>query len=350
MRRIDLRSDTVAKPTAAMLDAMRNAELGDEGREGDPTVQRLEALAAEITGKEAALFVVSGTMGNTIALMASAGQRGTVLLHEQAHILRSELGALSTLAGLFHRPIAGDRGAMDLDFLRAAIRPSLTSNELPTVVIAMENTHNGAGGTVLTPDHMAAVHELAGEVGIPVHTDGARLFNAAVALGVPAREVARHSDTISFCLSKGLSAPVGSLIVGSAEVIDRAKGYRKMMGGTLRQAGGLAAAGIVALTEGVDRLAADHANARRLAQGLHNIDPTLADSSAVESNIVMVDLSRSGRVAADWAEKLNDRGLWTAGNPSRIMRLVTHREITAEDVEQAIKVFATVWDEFMAPA
>ncbi len=258
MNSIDLGSDTVTKPTEKMLERMRHAELGDDGREGDPTIRALELLAAKMLGKEAAVFVPSGTMANLVALLAHTGRGGELLGDAGSHVFRSEMGGVAGLASLFHRTIPARRGAMDLDALREAIRPALTPRALGTGLILMETTHNDAGGAVLPLDHMAAVHGLAQDHGIPVHIDGARVFNAAVALGVPAAKVAAHGESVSFCISKGLSAPVGSLLCGSAEFITRARAFRRMTGGNLRQGGVIAAAGIVALEEMVDRLAEDH--------------------------------------------------------------------------------------------
>src|SRR5215469_14366867 len=237
-----------------MLERMRHAETGDDSRDGDPTVQALEALGARKTGKEAALFVPSGTMANLVALLTHAVPGGEVLLSEGAHILRSEMGGIAAIAGLPHRAIPAPRGAMDLDRLSEAIHQHLTGRQLATGLICMETTHNAAGGTVLPLSHMAAVHELAQKHEVPVHTDGARLFNAAVALGVAAAEIAAHTDTICFCISKGLSAPVGSLLAGPAKFIARARAFRRMVGGNMRQAGVVAAAGLVALDEMIDRL------------------------------------------------------------------------------------------------
>src|SRR5258708_3002914 len=211
---IALPSPTVTMPTDPMLDAMHRAALGDDGREGDPTVMRLEALAAERTGKEAGLFLVSGTMGNLVALLAHTGRGGEVLCEAGSHILRSEMGGIAGLAGLFHRAVAGERGAMDVETVREAISPTLLPNRLATALICMETTHNDAGGALLPLAHMRAIHALGRAHGIPVHTDGARLFNAAVKLGVDAAEIAVHSDTVTFCVSKGLSAPVGSVLAG----------------------------------------------------------------------------------------------------------------------------------------
>jgi len=237
---IDLRSDTVTQPTPAMLEAMHAATSGDDSRDGDPTVRALEALAAEITDKEAAAFMPSGTMTNLVALLTHARRGGEVLIEAGAHILHSEKGGIAAVAGLMHRGLRGERGAMDIDMMRAAITPA-------TALICLETTHNGAGGTVLPLAHMQAVHELAAQHRLPVHTDGARLFNAAVALGVPARQIAQHTDSVCFCISKGLSAPVGSLLCGSVQFIDQARAHRRMLGGNMRQSGMLAAAGIVAL-------------------------------------------------------------------------------------------------------
>ena len=350
MSAIDLRSDTVTHPTDAMRKAMAEAEVGDDGRERDPTVRRLERMAAEMFGKDEGLFVVSGTVSNTLAIMAAVRERGTVLAHEKAHIFKSEMGGLSTLAGLFYIPVPGVRGVMDIDALRAAVQPKLTVGHLPTVLIEVESTHNFAGGRALPLDHLAAVREVADEFDIPVHMDGARIFNAAVALGVPVREIARYADTVSFCLSKGLSAPIGSVIVGPAEIIGRALAMRRMIGGTLRQAGVIAAPGIIALEQMVDRLAEDHVTAKRLAAGLHAIDPVLVDPTEVDSNIVMVDVTKSGKNAAWWAEALEERGVWTLSNPTMTLRLVTHRHISEADIDRAVEIFGALWAERMVVA
>ena len=345
---IDLRSDTVTRPTPAMIEAMQAARIGDDGLEGDPTVRELEARSAKITGKEAGLFVVSGTMGNLIGMMANVHEPGTVLIHEIAHILVTEMGGVSLLANLFPKPIGGPGGRMDLDRLREAVVPKLAPGFQKTVLIALENTHNYAGGAVLPEDYMAAVHAMAGEHGIPVHVDGARIFNAAAALGVPVADLARHTDTLTFCLSKGLGAPIGAVLVGPQAVIDRGRSIRKMLGGTLRQAGMIAAAGIVALDHMVERLVEDHANAKRLAEGLNAIEPSLVDPDAVASNILVLDLAASGHSSAEWAERLNGKGLWTRGNDTYRMRFVTHHHVSGDEVDTAIAAFAETWAEFLA--
>ncbi len=340
---IDLRSDTLTQPTEAMLDAMRSARLGDDSRDGDPTVGELESLAATRTGKEAAVFVPSGTMGNLLAMMAHTGRGGEVLLEESSHILKHEMGAIAQIAGLFHRQIHGRRGAMDLAVLADAINAQIKPNKLATALICLETTHNGAGGTILPLDHMAAVHALGREHGIPVHTDGARLFNAAVALSVPAAQIARHTDSVTFCISKGLSAPIGSLLCGSAAFINRARAFRRMLGGNLRQAGMLAAAGIVALEQMVDRLAEDHRTAKQLADGLHKISSRLTDPGMIETNIVRVDVSVSGWNAEEWSVALQTRGIRVAPGGPRQLRFVTHRHISAADIETTLTAFRELW-------
>lgn len=339
---IDLRSDTVTQPTEAMLDRMRHAEVGDDSRDGDPTVRALEALAARRTGKEAALFVPSGTMANLVALLTHAVPGGEVLLSEGAHILRSEMGGIAALAGLPHRAIPAPRGAMDTDRLSEAVHPRLTGRQLATGLICMETTHNSAGGTVLPLSHMAAVHELARSHAIPVHTDGARLFNAAVALGVDAARIAAHTDTICFCISKGLSAPVGSLLAGPAKFIERARAFRRMVGGNMRQAGVVAAAGLVALEEMVGRLADDHQRARRLAEGIERLYPGSIDLSTVESNMILVDARPTGRKPGEWVEALRGHEVLVGPSDAARLRLVTHRHIGDAEIDRALAAFAAL--------
>jgi threonine aldolase len=339
---IDLRSDTLTRPTAAMLAAMPQASQGDDSRDGDATVMRLEALAAARTGKDAAAFMPSGTMTNLVAVLAHTQRGGEVLLEAGAHILNSELGGITGVAGAFYKPVCGRRGAMDLDELREKIRPSTRQN-FGTALICMETTHNRAGGAVLPLEHMRAVHALAREHGVPVHTDGARLFNAAVALGVDAATIAQHTDSVCFCISKGLSAPVGSLLCGTADFIERARAMRRMVGGNMRQAGSLAAAGIVALDTMVERLAEDHATARALAQRLHQIDASLCDPADVETNLVRVDVRKSGRRAAQWSAELKAGSVLVSPADAWSLRFVTHRHIAAPDVDAAVAAFAALW-------
>ena len=339
---IDLRTDTVTRPTEAMLAAMQAATQGDDSRDGDPTVIKLEALAAARTGKEAGLYMPSGTMTNLVAVLAHTSRAGEVLLERGAHMLNTELGGLAAVAGVFYKAIPGTRGAMDETALREAIRP-MTRNNFGTTLICMENSHNGAGGAVLPLAHMQMVHELARRHGIPVHTDGARLFNAAVALGVTAADIARHTDSVCFCVSKGLSAPIGSVLCGSSDFIERARPFRRMVGGNMRQAGSIAAAGIVALETMAERLKDDHATAKRLATGLHSVNATLVNPSEVETNIVKVSVRATGRNAAQWAEQFASRGIAVSPADPGSLRFVTHRHIGNAEVDTAIAACAEIW-------
>lgn len=341
---IDLRTDTVTHPTEEMRDAMRRAELGDDGRDGDPTVRRLEEMSAAAMGQEAGLMVASGTMSNLVALLTHANRDGgEVLLDAESHISRSELGGVAKLAGLFPRIYPAERGTPDVTALREMIHPAMTRMQFPTSLVCMETTHNDAGGAVIPLETLAAVRKVASEKGVPVHIDGARVFNAAVALGVPAAEIGKHADSIGFCVSKGLSGPVGSVLCGSRAFIDRARVYRRMVGGTMRQAGVFAAAGIVALEKMVDRLADDHARARRLADGLHAIDPKLVNPNRVATNIIMVEIGGTGRDAASWVAALLDKGINTSVWNAHSLRLVTHRHVDDAAVYQAIAAFREVY-------
>lgn len=338
---IDLRTDTITRPTEAMLAAMRDATQGDDSRDGDETVMKLEALAAERTGKEAGTYMPSGTMTNLVAVLANARHGGEVLLEQSAHILVSEIGGIAGLAGMFHRGVPGKRGAMDIEVLRERIRP-MTRNNLGTTLICMETTHNQAGGAVLPLAHMKAVYELAHAHDIPVHTDGARLFNAAVALGVDAKHICQYTDSIGFCVSKGLSAPVGSVLCGTKAFIERARTFRRMVGGNMRQAGSLAAAGIVALNTMVDRLKEDHATAKRLAVGLHKIDARFCNPDDVETNLVRVDVSFTGRSAEQWSAAMGKHHIAVSPADTRSLRFVSHRHVSVSDIDAAIAAFAEV--------
>ena len=342
---IDLRSDTVTQPTEAMLDAMQSATFGDDSRDGDATVMKLEALAAEKTGKEAGAFMPSGTMSNLVAMLAHGGRGGEVLVEEGSHTLNAELGGISGVAGLFYRGIPGDRGAMDLDLLREAVRPT-TRNQMGTALIWMENTHNRAGGAVLPLTHMQAVCGLARENSVPVHLDGARIFNAAAALGTTAKNVAQYADSISFCVSKGLSAPVGSVLCGGAKFIERARAFRRMVGGNMRQSGPLAAAAIVALENMVERLPEDHRTAKRLAAGLHKIDASIVDPATVETNLVRASVRASGLKAAEWSAEMKQRGVLVSPCATWDLRFVTHRHIGDAEVDHALSAFAETWKQF----
>ncbi|MFN0071865.1 MAG: low-specificity L-threonine aldolase [Chloroflexota bacterium] len=337
---IDLRSDTVTLPTEAMREAMRNAPLGDDVFGEDPTVNRLQELAAEMTGKEAALFVSSGTQGNLVALMSHCQRGDEVIMESQSHTYWSEQGGMASLAGLFPRLVESERGCPSPGALEAAVRSDDQHNPR-TGLICIENTHNRHGGTVSHPDELAAVKVVADQLGLPVHLDGARMFNAAVALGVDAREIARHVDSLTFCLSKGLACPVGSVVCGTREFIGRAHRARKVLGSGMRQVGVIAAAGIVALESMIDRLADDHANARRLALGLHELPGVKIDLDRVETNMVYVDFSGTGIPGDQLEAALRDRSILTRPTYARA-RLVLHHGIETEDVERVIESIAQV--------
>lgn len=335
---IDLRSDTVTHPTPAMRRAMYEAEVGDDVYGEDPTVNRLEAIAAERVGKEAALFLTSGTQGNVVAMLTHCGRGDEIILGDQAHTYLSEAGAPAALGGITPRPLRNQRdGTLDLAEVEAAIRPD--NVHFPkTRLITIENTHNQCGGRVLSPAYTAAVGNLARRHSLRTHLDGARLFNAAVALGVPATALTGPMDSVQFCLSKGLSAPVGSMLAGSGDFIREARRTRKILGGGARQAGVIAAAGIVALNEMVDRLAEDHANARRLAEGLAELPAVVLDPTTVETNIVILQLAPGLNVAETLA-RLKEGGVLVSAFYGARIRAVTHYGITAADIDAALAVF-----------
>lgn len=331
---VDLRSDTLTTPTPAMRTAMATAEVGDDVWEEDPTVQRLEAVAAERFGKEAGLFVASGTMGNQVAVLAHTQPGQEVLADAQAHMLSLEVAGIARLALCQTRPLDTARGLPSPEQVRAAIRPR--NIHIPvTGLLALENTHNLHGGIAFTPEEVAATSAVARAQGIPVHLDGARIFNACVALGCPPRAYGDAVDTVQFCLSKGLAAPVGSVLVGSRAFVDRARRMRKLLGGGMRQVGVLAAAGLVALETMVERLAEDHANARRLAAGLAGLPRLRVDLRRVQTNIVIFEVERAGG-AAELVEGCRARKVRIhAVGPSTI-RCVTHKDVDHEDVDRAL--------------
>jgi threonine aldolase len=336
MKRIDLRSDTVTLPTAQMRERMATADVGDDVYGEDPTVNRLEEMAAERTNKEAALFVASGTMANIVALLTWCGRGEEVIVGDKAHTFISEVGGMAALGGIHPRTVMNHAdGTMALADIENAIRGE-NIHWPRTRLICIENTHNLCHGSPLSPAYVQSVSDLAHRSGINVHTDGARIFNAAVALGVPCREFARHTDTMSFCLSKGLSAPAGSLLCGSREFIAEARRQRKMVGGGMRQAGIIAAAGIVALESMVDRLSEDHENAKKLAAVISEIPGIILDPDRVTTNIVFFDLEPGASTASEFAKRLEARGVLVhVAGESRI-RVVTHYGIDREDVETAI--------------
>jgi len=341
-QRIDLRSDTVTLPTEAMRRAMAEAELGDDGYHEDPTVNRLETVAAERLGKAAGLFLPSGTMGNLVALLAHGNRGSVVLLDQRSHILRIELGGMAIAGSMFPFGLPGFRGQIDLEALALALSSS-GPRRLGTAIVTVENTHNDSGGAVLPVSHLAEVAALAQKSQAPVHMDGARLFNAAAALGITAAEIAQYADSVTFCLSKGLSAPVGAVLVGDQSFIERARMHRKLLGGGMRQAGVLAAAGLVALETMTERLVQDHACARSLASRLARFDSALSAPASVESNIVMFDISVSRRSAEWWSGALRLQGvLVNASGPTRL-RFVIHRHIGLPEVDKAASIVERIW-------
>ncbi|MGI6574575.1 MAG: low-specificity L-threonine aldolase [bacterium] len=338
---IDLRSDTVTVPTPEMRKAMYEAEVGDDVYREDPTVNRLEAMAAAKLGKEAGMFVVSGTMGNLVSVLTHTNPGDEIILEEDAHIFTSEVGGSAALGGVMVRTVPGDRGAIDPKVLEASIRtPNI--HHPSTVLICMENTHNRAGGAVVPPEKIALVREVADKYGISMHLDGARIFNASVALGVSPVEIAKYFDSVQFCISKGLAAPVGSLVVGPKEWIERARKWRKMVGGGMRQAGIIAAAGIVALETMVDRLAEDHANARFLVERLAEISGIRVNPEEVETNMVRMDVTPSGMTAAEFVAKMEEKGVLANAVTPYMIRLVTHKDVSRADIEIAIPLIAEV--------
>lgn len=336
---IDLRSDTLSMPTEDMLRSIQTAPLGDDSRDGDPTVLELEALSAEMLGMEAGLLTPSGTMSNLVAMRTHAEPGATAIVEESAHLYGSEIGGIAAACGLLVLPVPGRHGAMDLDQLRFATRKAGTLFPARGLV-CLENTHNAAGGTVIPLEHMERAAGIARERGLAVHLDGARIFNAAVALGTDAKEVARHADTASFCLSKGLSAPVGSVLTGSQEFIARARMVRRALGGTLRQAGIIAAPGLVALRTMVQRLAEDHANARVLAEGVATMEGLSVDLESVQSNMVNVDVAGLGIDAAAFASHLARAGVRGLPGLGSVLRFVTYRGISREDMHRSLSVIA----------
>ena len=338
---IDLRSDTVTRPTPAMRRAIFDAEVGDDVYGEDPTVNRLEQVAAAITGKEAALFVPTGTMGNTIAIKLHTEHGQEVICEARSHVLNYELGMMAWFSGCVARPVASGDGILSWEQVRREIRP-LGPHWAPTGMITIENTHNMAGGTIYPMKVIREICEGAHERGLKVHMDGARVFNASAASGVPVREIVASADTVMFCVSKGLGAPVGSLLTGSAEDIARGRLYRKRLGGGMRQAGVLAAAALVALEETPPRLADDHANARFLAEGLARIPGVAANPTAVETNIVVFDVSGTGLASAEISARLKKHGVLINGINERQMRAVTHYDVDRAACAEALAALADV--------
>jgi threonine aldolase len=339
---IDLRSDTVTRPTPAMRRAMAEAEVGDDVYGEDPTVNRLEQRAAEITGKEAALFVPSGTMGNTIGIKVHTQHGQEVICEQRCHILNYELAMMAWFGGCLARPVAGENGILRWEDIRRELRP-LSPHCAPTGLVSIENTGNLAGGSVYPLETIREIGDGAHGLGLKVHMDGARVFNAAAESGATVREIVAPVDTVMFCLSKALGAPVGSMLAGPKDTIAQGRLYRKRLGGGMRQAGVLAAAGLVALEETPPKLAEDHRNARFLAEGLAEIRGIQIDPKSVQSNIVIFDVGGTGIAPSEVSARLKQRGVLinAVGNTGR-MRAVTHYDVNRAGCEFALKTLAEI--------
>jgi threonine aldolase len=345
MREVDLRSDTVTLPTLEMRRAMADAECGDDVWNEDPTVQRLERMAAERMGKEMGIFMPSGTMSNLVAVLGWCRPGEEVIVGSEAHMLWHEVGGASALGGVALRAVRNDPvGRMEPAAVEEAIRPSAPL--VPsTSLICLENTHNRCCGGALTPQDTKAVAQVAHDYGIPVHLDGARIFNAAVALDLPAQELASQVDSVSFCISKGLGAPVGSVLCGSEEFVGRARKIRKMLGGGMRQVGVIAAAGIVALESMVSRLAEDHETARKLARGLAMVPGVQLDPERVQTNITILEWV--GGPSAEFLEGVTRRGIKVSAMEGGKIRLVTHLGINLDDIDYAVREVGSAAAEIM---
>ena len=332
---IDLRSDTVTKPSAAMRRAMYEAEVGDDVYREDPTLNRLQERAAEVFAREAGLFVASGTMGNQAALKVHGKPGQDVICEARAHIYNFEMGTVAAFAGLVPRSIWAEDGILTWELIAPFVR-GRGDHRARTALIEMENTSNIAGGSVYPPEVFDDIADHAHAAGVPVHLDGARIFNASVALGRPVTELTRKADSVMFCLSKGLGAPVGSMLVGSKEFIEEARIARKMLGGGMRQAGILAAAGLLALEEGPKRLHIDHENANFLARGLAEIPGIKVETEKVVTNILFFDVSGSGLTAPEVSQRLKDRNVLANPYDAKLIRMVTHLDVDRAGCERAL--------------
>ena len=337
----DFRSDTVTRPTPEMYAAMAGAELGDDVLGDDPTVQRLESLAAETLGKQAGLFVASGTMGNLVAILTHTQPGDEVLLDRDSHSMRYEAGGPAAVAGVLTRQYPSVLGVPDVEVIRSEIHAS-NLHAPGTGLLVLENTHNRSGGCVIPLEVQRELHAMARAMGVPVHLDGARLFNAAVASGVPARQFADCAESVSVCLSKALCCPAGSVLCGTSEFIERARRHRKRLGGGMRQAGILAACGLVALRTMVDRLHEDHRLARALAEGLADLPGLRVEMASVQTNMVYVETAGDAR---QLRIKLAENNVLVIEVAPRTLRFVTHHDVDAEDVQRALAVVRSILNE-----
>lgn len=342
MRIVDLRSDTVTQPTPSMRRAMADAEVGDDVFNEDPTIHRLEEMAAERLGKEAALYVASGTMANIVSLMSHCGRGDEIILGDRAHAFLNEQGGSAAIGNIHPRTVPNQPdGKLALNDIEHAIRAD--NDHYPrTRLIMLENTHNSCNGSPLDDVYMKSVGEIARNHGLTIHVDGARIFNASIALGVEVCDLVSQADSVSFCLSKALAAPVGSVVCGTKNFIAKARRVRKVLGGGMRQAGILAAAGIVALTEMVDRLKDDHDNARRLAEGLAGINGLSIDPECAKTNIVYINIKDNGLTPLALTERLNAEGVRVLPSGPHKLRAVTNYHVTSDDIAYAVEVFLKV--------
>jgi len=335
MKIVDLRSDTFTLPTPEMMQAIQEAELGDDVFQEDPTMNKLEKLAAQKIGKEKALFVTSGTQANVVSLLAHTERGDEVIMEAQSHTYLYEVGAMAALGGLMAHPVPGNKGVLYPEDVKKAIRGD--DIHFPrTRLVCLENTHNNAGGIAVTPEQIKAVADVVKPQNIKMHLDGARVFNAAVALNTDVKTITKEFDSVMFCLSKGLSAPVGSMVCGSEEFIMKARKARKMLGGGMRQAGILAACGIVAVEKMVDRLKDDHTNAQKLAKGLSELKGISIDLETVQTNIIIFDVSKLGG-SHKFIEILEKKGVKCLARDETHVRMVTHRMVSSEDIDTALE-------------
>jgi threonine aldolase len=338
---VDLRSDTVTRPTPEMRRAMAEAEVGDDVYGEDPTVNRLEKRAAEIFGKEAALFVPTGCMGNLIAIRIWTHHGNEVICEERAHVNLYELASMSAIAGCMPRVARGEDGILTWEEIKAVIRPKIYYDS-QTALVCLENTSNMAGGTVYSTERVNEICEQAHKMGLKVHLDGARIFNAATALGDHVSVMTKKVDSVMFCLSKGLGAPVGSMVLGTKEFIEKSRVFRKMFGGGMRQAGVIAAAGLIALEKSPARLHVDHENAKLLAEGIAEIPGLRIDPKKVRSNIVIFDCAKSGMTAVELCNALYEHGVWAQDITLHTVRVVTHCDVDRAGCERALAVLKEV--------
>ena len=338
---IDLRSDTVTKPSPAMRDVIFKAEVGDDVFEDDPTVKKLEMIVADLLGKEEALFVASGTMANQVCLRTLTQHGDEIILEEDSHIFNYEVGAASALSGLQLYPIRGTRGVITAEEIKARIRPD-DIHIPPTRVIILENTHNRAGGTVFPLDEIKKIYQLASEFKIKMHLDGARLWNAVMATGTPLHTWAKPFDSVSVCLSKGLGAPIGSVIAGSGEFIRKARRVRKMYGGGMRQVGIIAAAGIYAIDNNFNRLVEDHRNAQLLAERLNDLEGLKIDLESVQTNIVVIDITETKKSVEQFLKALKEKGILLVPFGKTKIRAVTHLDVKRDQILGAVEKFKEI--------